>query len=122
MPFCFELAQDRTSRGPGDIGHVSEVFVADIDFDRPAVSRAGEAAISGAKQNRHETLQVVSDHQVVGSTHSVIEMLDRQKAETSPGRRVAPDDLVKGRERQMQQFGVPRSDQADPSGLAREGG
>ncbi len=77
MPVRFQLAQDGTSGGSSDVGHIGEIFVADIDFDRTSLSRADEAAITRAKQNRHKALEVVADHQVVGASNGIIEMFDR---------------------------------------------
>jgi hypothetical protein len=47
---CFKLAQDGTGRGSSDIGHICQIFVVQIDFDRTVVWRVDVAtAIPGAK-------------------------------------------------------------------------
>jgi hypothetical protein len=81
---CFKFAKDRTSRGSSDIGHMSEVFVIDIDFDWDVASRAEETAISNTEQNRHEALEVVAHHQVIGTANGKVEIVNRYECKQPP--------------------------------------
>jgi len=108
-PSASSLPQDGASRGSGDIGHMCEVFVVHVDFNRAAVSRVGDATIPSAEQDRHKSLNVVAYHQVIGSAHDNIEMINRYETKESPRSRITPDDFVNCPQRQMQQFGVPSS-------------
>lgn len=94
MPFGLQLAQDGAGSGSGDVGHVREVFVTDVDLDGLTVARTDEAAIPEAEQDGDETLVVVAYHQVVGSPHREIEVTNRDKTKEPPRRRVAPDDFI----------------------------
>ena len=80
-----------------------------VDFDLTRVQPIDVAAIANAEQNRHEPLNVVTDHQIVGSADGHIKMCNRYQRKEPPRRGVAPDDFVDGSQWQMQQFGVPRS-------------
>ena len=88
MAICFKLAQDGTSRGSSDIGHISEIFVIDVDFDRAGALANGATTIPNAEQNRNKALNVVAYHQVVGPTHRHIEMSDRYESKEAPRRGV----------------------------------
>ena len=99
MPLGLQLAQDGAGRGSGDVGHVREVFVTDVDFDGLAVAWTDEATIPEAEQDGNETLVVVAYHQVVGSSHREIEVTNRNKTKEPPRRRGALDDFTDGRQR-----------------------
>ena len=80
-----------------------------VDFDLTGVLPIGVAAIANAEQNRHKSLNVVTDHQVVGSADGHIEMRNRHQGKEPPRGGIKSDDFVNRSQRQMQQFGVPRS-------------
>ena len=96
MAVCLQLAQDGARRGPGNIGHIGDILMIDVDFDRSIIRRTGEAAIAEAEKNSHEALVMVADHQVVGSPHRKLEMLDRHVTEIPPCGGITPDNLVDG--------------------------
>ncbi len=109
MAVRFKFAQDGASRGSSDVGHIGEIFMVYVDFDLPRVQPIEAAAIANAEQNRHEALNVVTDHQVVGSAHGHIKMCNRYQGKEPPRRGVKPDDFVNRSQRQMQQHRIPRS-------------
>lgn len=101
MSARLQLTQDGPGGGAGDICHVRKVFVTDIDLNRLAFARTGEAAIPEAEQNGDEALAMVAYHQVVESSHRATEMVDRQKTKKTPCSRVSPNDFVDLLQRQM---------------------
>ena len=76
-PSVSSFAQDSAGRRPSDVGHIGDILVINVDFDRPVIRRAREATIANAEQNGHKTLDVIAYHQIVGCPNGVIEMLNR---------------------------------------------
>ena len=69
-----------------------------------------------------DRLDVVADHEVVAGADGDIEMAERDDGEEAPRRGVLAGDFVNGVERQLQEVGVAGCRQADPAGLAGDGG